>query len=427
MRYAAVAFLLILAACASGVRLSVPPNLLVGLGAYPDAEIPAHLRTVTPKIFYVTDRDLEPGSKKAAYGYGRSRSMAFGHKTIAYGAGLTWEELKALSVSGGQSKVDLTVVDAEELIRFPETPLPFKITGSAILEDSASQASYRAAENAFKSAVAAELAQSNRAEVLIYVHGVRNDFEAAADTIANLWHYSGRIGVPIAFSWPADNPGLLGYFSDRESGEFAVFHFKEMMRLLAEIPQLKNIHVIAHSRGSDLATTGLREMMIAARAAGQNPRRSMKVKTLILAAPDLNIDVVSQRLIAERFAAAFDQITVYMNGSDTALGLAQTIMTGLRLGRLRPEDLPKEDLQILEDVRQVYFVNVEDVSNSSSHGYFRSNPNVVSDIVLTLRTGAAPGGNQRPLEKLPGNFWNMHKGYPYGRPKGVFKDEAERP
>ncbi|MEM7439618.1 MAG: alpha/beta hydrolase [Pseudomonadota bacterium] len=429
MRIIAGALVLLLAACAgSAVRLAAPPNILVGLGTYPDAAIPPHKRTTTPRIFFVTDRArITSDKKQAAYGFGRSRSMAFGYKNIAFGEGLTWDQLRARSVTRGRSDVTLSVVNSVELVRFPETPLPFQVAGSRAVPASKPLADYRAAGRAFKAAVAAELSRANRKEIVLYTHGVNNDFEDAADTIANLWHYSGRIGMPLVFSWPADNPGLLGYFSDRESGEFAVFHFKEMMRLLAEIPQLKHIHVIAHSRGTDLATTALREMLIAERAAGRDPRRTLKVKNVILAAPDLNMDVVSQRLVAERFAAAFDQITVYMNGGDAALGLAQSLFTGVRLGRLRPEDLSAEELKILDNAQRVHFVNVENVSTRSSHGYFRSNPNVVSDIVLTLRTGAEPGGNQRPLEPEVGNFWTMHRGYPFGRPVNVFDTTPERP
>ncbi|MEM6617773.1 MAG: alpha/beta hydrolase [Pseudomonadota bacterium] len=412
------------AACAAP-QLAPPPNLLASLSAYPDAGLPAHLRTATPQIFYVTDRTPTAGpGEKATYGSGRSRSMAFGTKTLSFGDGLSWEELKARSLGQGPRVTTLTALGAEELVRFPPTPLPFQIERTLARQGAGEAAAYARASKAFQDRITAELRRSNRREAIIYVHGVRNDFEDGADTIANLWHYSGRIGVPIVYTWPADNPGLLGYFTDRESSEFSVFHFKEMMRLLAEVPALEKIHVIAHSRGADLATTGLREMMIAARAAGRDPQRALKVKTLILAAPDLDIDVVGQRLVAEQFSSAVGQITVYMNGRDTALGLAQAVMRGMRLGRLRPSDIPEEDLALLAAVQRVHFVSVEEVSGGGSHGYFRRNPDVVSDIILTLRTGAKPGGSDRPLDRVAGNFWTMHKGYPFGRPKAVFRETA---
>ena len=45
-----------------------------------------------------------------------------------------------------------------------------------------------------------------------------DSFEDAIFRIAELWHFLGREGVPIAYTWPAGHPGLLrGYNYDRES------------------------------------------------------------------------------------------------------------------------------------------------------------------------------------------------------------------
>ncbi|MDP3960991.1 MAG: alpha/beta hydrolase, partial [Pseudorhodobacter sp.] len=164
----------------------------------------------------------------------------------------------------------------------------------------------------FQAAVAAELRQAARKEVVVFAHGFRNDFNEAEASLASIWHYSGRIGVPILYTWPAGNPGLFGYFKDRESGEFSIYHLKEFLRMLAAIPELEHITIIAHSRGSDVTTSALREMVIAERAAGRVPLETLKISNLILAAPDLDFGVMRQRLIAERFGAAFGQVTVYL-------------------------------------------------------------------------------------------------------------------
>lgn len=65
------------------------------------------------------------------------------------------------------------------------------------------------------------------------------------------------------------------------------------------MPEVGSIHILAHSRGTDITTTALRELVIEARAAGKNPVTFLKVKNIILAAPDLDYGVVTQRLIAE--------------------------------------------------------------------------------------------------------------------------------
>ena len=41
--------------------------------------------------------------------------------------------------------------------------------------------------------------------------------------IAELWHFLGRQGVPILYTWPAGFGGLRGYTRDRESGSSPSF------------------------------------------------------------------------------------------------------------------------------------------------------------------------------------------------------------
>jgi pimeloyl-ACP methyl ester carboxylesterase len=406
-------------ACSDSQRLAPPPNILTGTGVYQDVGIPVFLRTTTPRIFYVTDRTREPGAPSVQrYAAGRSSSMAFGVRTVAFGEGLSWAGLKALSVDKGMRRaVKLRTLRSEELVRFPATPLPFSSVGGQVRTLPGPAAKNAAAERRFKAEIAQELARAGQDSAIIYIHGNRNGFDDAAATLVNLWHFAGRRSIPIAYSWPTRKNGFLEYLSARESSEFSVFHLKAFLRMLAEVPGLKRIHIVAHSRGTDLATTALREMIIAERAAGRNPRRTLKIETLILAAADLNFDVVRQRLIAERIGPAFGQIVVYMNPRDSALGLAQRVMRGRRFGRITASNLGPEEREIFARIKNVNFINVEQVGGNVGHSYFRKNPDVMSDIILTLQTGALPGGSERPLKNITVNFWNMHKGYPFARPK----------
>ena len=132
---------------------------------------------------------------------------------------------------------------------------------------------------------------------------------------------NGKI-VPMLYSWPSGSDGLFGYLTDRESGEFTIFHLKQFLRVLASTPGLRRIHIVAHSRGAAVAFTALREMIIEDRARGLDPVESLKIENLILAAPDVSFDIVGQRLVAERFGLAFGRLTVYINQSDDALKLA---------------------------------------------------------------------------------------------------------
>lgn len=396
------------------VDLGVAPNVYSDYDFYPESAVPVAERTVTPDLYYVTDRNRITGTGGAMrYGHDRSDAMVFGRSRVRIGDGMDWSDLVAFSARADpDKKVTLRVIENTELVRFATTPLPFSRTGGAMQILPKARADYTEHTRRMQSIIAAQLRAANRREVLIYVHGFRSDFDNSQATLANIWHFSGRIGVPILYSWPANNPGPFGYFKDREAGEFTIFHLKQFLTMLAGIPELQKIQIVAHSRGADVTTTALRELMIGQRAAGRDPRKTLKVDNLIMAAPDIDFGVVRQRLIAERFATAFGQITVYLNKRDGALGIAQTLMSGVRMGRMSIRDMDAEVRETFRLMGNVHFIDVERPGNSISHSYFRDNPAVVSDIVLTLRTSAPPGGDDRPLQPLGANFWALRSDYP---------------
>jgi len=72
------------------------------------------------------------------------------------------------------------------------------------------------------------------------------------------------------------------------------FHLKEFIKTITAIDEAEKINFTAHSRGTDVILTALRELIIEARASGKDPHRSLKLSNLVLLAPD--IDASSQRL-----------------------------------------------------------------------------------------------------------------------------------
>lgn len=401
-----------LSACLSARVLAPTPNIFAN-NNYPQDEIPAALQTTQSPIFFVTDRAPIAQAGSLSYGTQRSSSMALGAATVAFGENQSWESLSAASGQLDRAEeLPLSIVKNEEILRFEPTPTPFRIVNGAPVRNPDDVAAYARKRTEFQAQVRAQMRLSNKDEVVVYVHGVNNSLEDAVLSLADIWHFSGRTGVPIAYSWPAGAGGLFGYFTDRESGEFSVFHLKEFLLQLSEIPELRKIHIVAHSRGSDVTTTALRELIIAVRSQGRNPKTVLKVENLIMAAPDLDFSVVRQRLIAEGFGASVGQITVYMNRGDTALGVAQRLMTGQRLGKLTVDDLQPAEKEIFEVIQTVNFVDVEDVSGIAGHAYFRTNRNVLSDIARLIRQSAPPGSPARPLTHIEGNFWSMASNYP---------------
>ena len=229
------------------------------------------------------------------------------------------------------------------------------------------------------------------------------------------WHLGGRQRVPIAYSWPAGKKGLLSFYAyDRESGEFTNYHLKQTLRILAEMPEVEGIHILGHSRGTDVALTALRELILVERAAGRNPRESLKFKNLILLAADMDFEVLTQRFEAEGLWPAFDRVTAYATSEDYALSSAQTLFASeVRLGQLSPDDVPeyfKGARWADRNVDIVFYEGSFKGKSVSSHSYYLS-PSVGADIVLLVR-GHKPGAEHgRPLEKIGDHMFIIRDDY----------------
>ncbi len=410
-----LAVLVILAGCQR--NLIPTPNLYAGTEINPFAEVPPELATSTVDFLYVTDRKPEDTTAgDVRYGYRRSLSMAFGSCTVEFGHDMSWDNLVAASRTKKRDHaIPLNVRSVTEQYRFPKTPGAIVIKDGEVFEAPQYVAARQRGIDAFHDELRRRLAMTPRKEAYVFVHGFANTFEKGAYRMAEMWHFLGREGVPIMYSWPAGHPGLLrGYTRDRESGEFTIFHLKEFLKALAACPEIETIHLIAHSRGTDIAMTAMRELIVRTRIAGLDPQQTLKLGNVIMAAPDLDIDVSSQRFAAERLYDGYELFTVYVTAHDRAIGSAEWLFASpRRIGTAQPEDLLDRELDRVELLPNVDIVDAQVRTDFTGHGYFLSNPAVFSDVILMLRYDRAPGAeNGRPLTALIPNYYILDDRYP---------------
>ena len=409
---------LFLSGCAGPQPLMPVPNLYIGEGA-PElfTALPSELQDNRADLLYVTDRVPETDDDGVLmYGYGRSRSAAFGSAIVTIEPELAWGELQRVSLERDRStRLSLHFASLEERGRFPETPRPVVLINGEAQTDPAALETSRITEQLFRAEIRRRLALAPKPEVVLFVHGYNNDFENAAQTLAELWHFLGREHVPILYTWPAGRGGPSGYIYDRESGEFTVHHLKNLIRSLSGIPEIKRIHMIAHSRGTDVLSSAIRELALVARAAGETASDKLRDSHVVLAAPDLDLDVVSQRIVAEQLGREAKNITVYTSDEDKAIGLAERLFkSAARIGRLGVEDLQADDLAAMEKIEGISFIDLQESKSVTGHSYFHSNPAASSDLILLVRYGLAPGAeNGRPLESVAPGFWLIKPEYPH--------------
>jgi esterase/lipase superfamily enzyme len=405
---------LVIGGCSSTQKLMPTPNIYLNGGGYPESSVSQGLKNNKVDVLFVTDRKPETSADGTlVYGIGRSASLGFGSAIVEIGNDLTWQHLVEMSeTSSRRSSPPLRVNSRTELGRFPPTPHAFLVVNGEAKEDPKVRSEYERVGSQLREELNSRMLQAGTNEVHIFVHGFNNSFDWAAVCIAEYWHFMGRRGVPMLYSWPAGKQGLFGYFVDRESGEFTIYHLKNLIRLLGTFPEVERVNILAHSRGTDVTTSALRELIIEARAAGNNPRELYKIENLIMAAPDLDFDIVRQRLIAEKIGPAFGQITVYATDTDRALELSQTIMGGTRFGRIKTSDLHEQEQAIFKVVKNVAYINVQGTRNFMGHSYYMATPSTSSDIIRIINTRSKPGEPERPLTHKMLNFWEMPVEYP---------------
>lgn len=170
--------------------------------------------------------------------------------------------------------------------------------------------------------------------VLLFVHGFNNTYEDAVYRFAQIKHDSGTDAVPILFTWPSRG-SVLAYNYDRESTTYSRDALEEALQALAKEPSVTDVSVLAHSMGSFLAMELLRQMAI------RNGRIAPKIRNVILAAPDVDVDVFRQQLGEMGSPEARPRFTVFTSTDDRALLVSSRIAGQIpRLGAIDPKTEP---------------------------------------------------------------------------------------
>lgn len=427
----------LLTGCQTGVLMPTP-NLYANSSTNPFENVPSQLRSNEAKVLYATDRlpSSEGENGTLEYGHERSGYLACGVSTVVFGEGVDWTELVRQSLAKRRSHpLRVHVNRNQESFRFPDTSLYAKANAKGSTNKGELARSEQEATGRLHKLIRERLEQSQGHEAYVFIHGYNVPFDEAVGTMAQLWHFLGRAGVPIVYSWPTGGGGMLGYTNALESGEFTIWHLKRFLESLAACPDIERIHLIAHSRGTNITLAALRELHLFHEGAGVETQKALKLGNVILAAPDLDVEVATQRILPEGLLAVPSRMTLYISEKDRALKFSAWLFGGLaRLGKLtlgiltptqrrRLEAIPSFDLIDARTKRADWF----------GHNYFYQSPAVSSDVILILRDDRDPGkAHGRPLRKGPSSGWIIDNDYPQfdstpgDAPQGLDSTRANR-
>jgi len=205
--------------------------------------------------------------------------------------------------------------------------------------------------------------------VLIFVHGFNTQFADSVFRFAQIVHDTDANVAPILFSWPSRG-SLFDYNYDRESANFSRSELATVIRAAASSPAVSDVTIMAHSMGGWLAVESLRQIAL------QEGRIPAKVSNLILASPDLDVDVFRKQVL--EMGPKRPHITLFVSRNDRALRLSR-LLSG-RMTRLGAIDITREPyLSELESATGITVLDLSALQNGDrlNHSKFATSPEVV--------------------------------------------------
>lgn len=150
-------------------------------------------------------------------------------------------------------------------------------------------------------------------QAVVFVHGYNTQFSEALFRLTQMVHDSGQPGAPVLFTW-ASRGRTEDYVYDNNSATAARDSLERTLSLVAQ-SQAETITIIAHSMGNWLTVETLRQMKI-----GGKMIAAKRVGNIILAAPDIDVDVFKTQL--KRFGKPEKPFIVVVSHDDKALGFS---------------------------------------------------------------------------------------------------------
>ena len=146
--------------------------------------------------------------------------------------------------------------------------------------------------------------------------------------------------------------------------------------------------------------------------------RLMRIANIILAAPDLDYEVVLQRVAAEFVEAGVGLATIYTSPADKAIRISEWLYGSVaRIGHLETSivksKLTEEQMSAIMDNSSLQLIEFRGKTDKHGHNYFSSSAAVSSDLIMLINTGAEAGSPERPLVQEGAIYWVINDGYPF--------------
>ncbi|MBY5663824.1 alpha/beta hydrolase [Rhizobium leguminosarum] len=214
--------------------------------------------------------------------------------------------------------------------------------------------------------------------VLVFVHGFNNRYEDAVYRFAQIVHDSHADVAPVVFTWPSRG-SIFDYNYDKESTNYSRDALEELLTRTAANPAVSDITIMAHSMGTWLTVEALRQMAI------RNGHVAPKINNVILASPDLDVDVFGRQFAS--LGKERPHFTIFVSQDDRALALSRRISGNVdRLGQIDPSVEPYRSKLEAAGITVLDLTKLKG-GDRLNHGKFAESPEVVKLIGDRLIAG----------------------------------------
>ncbi|OWV80035.1 esterase [Rhizobium sp. R635] len=214
--------------------------------------------------------------------------------------------------------------------------------------------------------------------VLVFVHGFNNRYEDAVYRFAQIVHDSHADVAPVVFTWPS-RASIFDYNYDKESTNYSRDALEELLTRTAANPAVSDVTIMAHSMGTWLTVEALRQMAI------RNGHVASKINNVILASPDLDVDVFGRQFAS--LGKDRPHFTIFVSQDDRALALSRRISGNVdRLGQIDPSAEPYRSKLEAAGITVLDLTKLKG-GDRLNHGKFAESPEVVKLIGDRLIAG----------------------------------------
>ncbi|TBA89294.1 alpha/beta hydrolase [Rhizobium ruizarguesonis] len=258
--------------------------------------------------------------------------------------------------------------------------------------------------------------RNTKHQVIIFVHGFNNTYADAVFRFAQIVHDSGTDAAPILFTWPSRGR-VFDYLYDKESANYSRRALEDLILQAVKSPDVSDVTILAHSMGGWLAAEALRGVAMREKSI------PTKVKNVVLASPDIDIDVFRRQFT--EMGPKRPHFVILTSTRDKALEMSSWLSGGVsRVGGsdLRPYAPLLDELGV-----SVIDTSAIATNDPLGHNAFADSPEIVRLLGRRLAGQSLEGGKASVADQIgmtAANFAGSAARVAVAAPVAVISPEA---